>query len=62
MYSQNFKKIVIDVEVLDSIIPLAPDKLEGHEDDGVTTILCLGNDPFSSYIMQIISTLFISRF
>ncbi|MCM1251914.1 MAG: hypothetical protein NC321_03765 [Clostridium sp.] len=36
-----------DIEVLDSIIPLAPDKLEGHEDDGVTTILCLGNDPLS---------------
>lgn len=36
-----------DVEVLDSIIPLAPDKLEGHEDDGVTTILFLGNDPLS---------------
>ena len=36
-----------DVEVLDNIIPLAPDKLEGHEDDGVTTILCLGDDPLS---------------
>ena len=32
---------------MDNIIPLAPDKLEGHEDDGVTTILCLGDDPFS---------------
>lgn len=36
-----------DVEPLDSIIPLAPDKREGYVDDGVTTILCLGDDPFS---------------
>lgn len=36
-----------DVEAMDNIIPLAPDRLEGHEDDGVTTILCLGDDPFS---------------
>lgn len=46
-YDPNFQTDAFDVEVLDSIIPLAPDKLEGHEDDGVTTILCLGNDPFS---------------
>lgn len=32
-----------DVEVLDTIIPLSKTKLEGHEDDGVNTILCLGN-------------------
>ena len=43
----NFQESDFDIEVLDSIIPLAPDKLEGHEDDGVTTILCLGNDPFA---------------
>lgn len=36
-----------DVEVLDTVIPIAPDKLEGHEDDGVTTILFLGDDPLS---------------
>lgn len=36
-----------DIEVLDSIIPLDPSKLASHEDDGVTTILCLGNDPFA---------------
>lgn len=36
-----------DIEVLDNLIPLAPDKLEGYVDDGVTTILCLGDDPFS---------------
>ena len=34
-------------ETLDNLIPLAPDKREGYVDDGVTTILCLGNDPFS---------------
>lgn len=32
-----------DVEVLDTIIPLSSTKLEGHTDDGVHTILCLGN-------------------
>ena len=46
-YDPNLQTDAFDVEVLDNIIPLAPDKLEGHEDDGVTTILCLGNDPFS---------------
>lgn len=46
-YDPNFQTTEFDVEVLDSIIPLAPDKKKEHEDDGVTTILCLGNDPFS---------------
>lgn len=36
-----------DIETLDVIFPLLSSNLEGHEDDGVTTILCLGNDPFS---------------
>ncbi|MGN0376372.1 MAG: hypothetical protein ACI4ED_01935 [Suilimivivens sp.] len=36
-----------DVETLDMIIPLDSSRLQGHEDDGVTTILCLGNNPFS---------------
>ena len=36
-----------DIEVLDMILPMDASKLEGHEDDGVTTILCLGNNPFS---------------
>lgn len=36
-----------DIETLDVIFPLLSSSLEGHEDDGVTTILCLGNDPFS---------------
>lgn len=36
-----------DVEALDTIIPLSESKLEGREDDGVTTILCLGNNPLT---------------
>lgn len=36
-----------NVEVNDSMIYLTDDQLAGHEDDGVTTILCLGDDPFS---------------
>lgn len=46
-YDPNYITTDFDIEALDSIIPLAPDKLIGHEDDGQTTILCLGNDPFS---------------
>ena len=29
------------------ILPMDSARLEGREDDGVTTILCLGNNPFS---------------
>ncbi len=36
-----------DIEVLDMIIPMESSRLEGHEDDGELTILCLGNNPFS---------------
>lgn len=36
-----------DVEAMDMIIPMNPAGLAGREDDGVTTILCLGNNPFS---------------
>lgn len=36
-----------DTEVLDYIQPLDPELLAGREDDGVMTILALGNDPFS---------------
>lgn len=36
-----------DIEALDTIIPLSESKLEGHEDDGITTILCLGNNPLT---------------
>ncbi|MCM1297566.1 MAG: SGNH/GDSL hydrolase family protein [Muribaculaceae bacterium] len=46
-YDPDYQTDAFDIEVMDSIIPLAPDKLEGREDDGVTTILCLGDDPFS---------------
>ena len=46
-YDPDFQTTDFDTEAMDNIIPLAPDKLEGHEDDGVTTILCLGDDPFS---------------
>lgn len=46
-YDPNIQTTDFDIEAMDNIIPLAPDKLEGREDDGVTTILCLGDDPFS---------------
>ena len=36
-----------NIEVNDNMVYLPESKLEGHEDDGVTTILCLGNEPFS---------------
>lgn len=36
-----------DIETLDMIIPMDAARLEGREDDGITTILCLGNNPFS---------------
>ncbi len=36
-----------DVEPLDTIIPFSDSKLEGHEDDGVMTVLCLGNNPLT---------------
>ena len=36
-----------DIEINDMIIPIDSSRLEGHEDDGVTTILCLGNNPFA---------------
>ena len=36
-----------DIETLDMIIPMDASLLEGREDDGVTTILCLGNNPFT---------------
>lgn len=49
------EKIVIDqdnesrfsIEVNDNMVLLPESRLEGHEDDGVTTILCLGDAPFS---------------
>lgn len=36
-----------DVETLDMIIPMDSSRLEGREDDGITTILCLGNNAFA---------------
>ncbi len=42
---QNTDKYIIEVN--DNMVYLSDSKLEGHEDDGVTTILCLGNEPFS---------------
>lgn len=36
-----------DVETMDMILPMESSLLEGHEDDGELTILCLGNNPFS---------------
>lgn len=46
-YDPNYQTTDFDIETLDNLIPLAPDKREGYVDDGVTTILCLGDDPFS---------------
>ncbi len=46
-YDPTVQTDAFDIEAMDNIIPLSSDKLEGHEDDGVTTILCLGDDPFS---------------
>lgn len=43
-YDPNNLAEGFDVEALDTIIPLSQSKLEGHIDDGVTTILCLGNN------------------
>ncbi|MGN0330894.1 MAG: SGNH/GDSL hydrolase family protein [Kineothrix sp.] len=46
-YDPNNLAEGFDVEALDTIIPLSQSKLEGHTDDGVTTILCLGNNPLT---------------
>lgn len=46
-YDPNHIDTSFDSEVLDVIFPLLPSALEGHEDDGVQTILCLGNDTFA---------------
>ena len=48
-YDPNYQTTDFDIEAIDNIIPLSSDKLEGHEGDGITTILCLGDDPFSLY-------------
>ncbi|MGN0306787.1 MAG: hypothetical protein ACI4DN_01095 [Lachnospiraceae bacterium] len=46
-YDPNEDTSEFDVETMDHIQPLSSSRLEGFVDDGVTTILCLGNSPFS---------------
>lgn len=36
-----------DIEALDMILPMDSSLLAGRVDDGVTTVLCLGNNPFT---------------
>lgn len=36
-----------DIETLDMILPMDSALLEGHEEDGETHILCIGNNPFA---------------
>lgn len=47
MDTENIDLSQFDIEALDMIIPMDSSLLEGREDDGVTTILCLGNNPFT---------------
>ena len=46
-YNPNEITTEFDVETLDHIQPMDSSRFEGIEDDGVTTILCLGNSPFA---------------
>lgn len=46
-YDPNNISSEFDTEALDYIQPLDPELLAGREDDGVTTIVALGNNPFS---------------
>lgn len=46
-YDPNADSTEYETEALDYIQPLDPELLEGREDDGVTTIVCLGNEPFT---------------
>lgn len=46
-FDPNYTTTDFDIETLDMIIPMNSTDLAGHVDDGVTTILCLGNAPFS---------------
>ena len=46
-YDPNEDTSEFDMEALDYIQPLDPELLKGHEDDGVDTIVCLGNAPFA---------------
>lgn len=47
-YDPNEDTSQFDVETEDYIVYVDPAALENREDDGVTTILCLGNEPFAS--------------
>ena len=51
-YDPDAVNTSFDVEVQDVIIPLSEDKLQGHEDDGKTTVLCLGDEPFSDDLTE----------
>ena len=46
-YDPNEINTEFDVETMDHIQPMDTSRFEGIEDDGVTTILCLGNSPFA---------------
>lgn len=46
-YDPNEVTDEFDVELLDYVQPLDPEVLKDREDDGVTTVLALGNDPFA---------------
>lgn len=46
-YDPNEITTEFDVETMDHIQPMETSRFEGIEDDGVTTLLCLGNSPFA---------------
>lgn len=46
-YDPNEITTEFDVETMDHIQPMDSSRFEGIVDDGVTTILCLGNSPFA---------------
>lgn len=46
-YDPNADSTEYETEALDYIQPLDAEKLAGREDDGITTIVCLGNEPFT---------------
>lgn len=48
-YDPNEDTAHLDIETMDHIQPLSSSRLEGHIDDGITTILCLGNAPFADH-------------
>lgn len=46
-YDPNEITTEFDVETMDHIQPMDISRFEGIEDDGITTLLCLGNSPFA---------------